>query len=204
MAPDNVLLPACPAGLRRAVFTTASSLGLTWSLVTELFGRSVAELVLEQVGGRTRLRPGNEHQLPHVLVLAGPHLQGALGVALARHLWSRRCRVTLVAPQLTIGEMEPPEEMEQQLELFRMLTGETVHSDFDGKRCCFNRQQVVKLAKPEQFASQLKITIYMYFNTRRKRVFIEISTDFQGVVCHCFETLFFIVGSKWMICDFTD
>ncbi len=131
LCPDGVVLSACPLPLRRAIFSTAEAMHLSWGLVAELYGRTVAELVLEQVGGRTRLRPGNEHQLPHVVVLVGPHLQGSLGVALARHLRARRCRVSLVAPKMTIGEMESPPELEAQLALFKNLTGEPVLTSFE-------------------------------------------------------------------------
>ncbi len=70
-----------------------------------------------------RMNPKNAHQCPSVVVLCGPHLQGAQGVNCARHLAMHDVQVTLFLPNFI--KMLP--ELEKELRLYE-LTG--------GQRCC--------------------------------------------------------------------
>uniref|UniRef100_H2ZN72 YjeF N-terminal domain-containing protein n=1 Tax=Ciona savignyi TaxID=51511 RepID=H2ZN72_CIOSA len=50
-------------------------------------------MAFSMLGGANRLHPRNAHQRPHVVVLTGPHLVGAQGIATARHLANQNLHV---------------------------------------------------------------------------------------------------------------
>lgn len=65
----------------------------------ETCGRSAAEMVMNLLGGANRLNPANAHQTPFVVVLAGPHPEGALAVNCARQLSCHGIKITLFVPK---------------------------------------------------------------------------------------------------------
>lgn len=63
-----------------------------------------------------RLNPKNGHQLPTVVVLCGPHMQGAQGVSCARQLSNHNVKVHLFVP----NTVQIIRAMEDELSLFAL------------------------------------------------------------------------------------
>ena len=61
---------------------------------------------------------------PSVVVLCGPHLQGAQGVSCARHLTHHGCTVTLFVPNF----VKMLEELKQEIDLFDVTDGVKLQS----------------------------------------------------------------------------
>ncbi|XP_076267251.1 enhancer of mRNA-decapping protein 3 [Rhynchophorus ferrugineus] len=85
---DGLIIPSISRSLRKKIFDTADKAGLTWDRRVELFGTAAAEISIHLIGGGHRLNPSNSHQLPTVVVLSGPHRQGAAAINAARQLTS--------------------------------------------------------------------------------------------------------------------
>ena len=66
-----------------------------------------------------RLTPKNAHQRPQVVVLCGPHRQGAMGVNCARQLASHSVDVTVFVPNFL--KMEPL--LMSELQLYELSNG---------------------------------------------------------------------------------
>ena len=66
-----------------------------------------------------RLTPQNAHQQPSVVVLCGPHVQGAQGVNCARHLATHNIQVTLFMPSF----VKVLQELEDELKLYDLCDG---------------------------------------------------------------------------------
>lgn len=71
-----------------------------------------------------RLNPQNGHQLPSVMVLCGPHLQGAYGVNCGRQLSNHNVKVQVFMP----GHAQIPAFMEDELKLFDSSDGKRTSS----------------------------------------------------------------------------
>lgn len=71
-----------------------------------------------------RLNPKNDHQRPTVVLLCGPHLQGAQGVSCARHLANHDVEVALFLPSFL--KMQPP--VSSELDLYSKTSGRQVDS----------------------------------------------------------------------------
>ncbi|CAG9766296.1 unnamed protein product [Ceutorhynchus assimilis] len=102
---DGLIIPCISRILRKKLFEAAEKAGLSLEKRIELFGTAAAELAIQLIGGGHRLNPNNVHQLPTVLVLCGPHNQGAAGINTARQLASHGVRtivycVSLDAPAI--------------------------------------------------------------------------------------------------------
>ena len=69
-----------------------------------------------------RLTPKNAHQRPQVVVLCGPHYQGAMGVNCARQLATHNVSVTLFVPNFL--KMNP--HLESEIKLFELADGNKV------------------------------------------------------------------------------
>ncbi|KAJ8925493.1 hypothetical protein NQ315_009331 [Exocentrus adspersus] len=85
---DGLIIPSISRSLRKKLWETAERVGLTWERRIELIGRAVTEISIQLLGGGHRLNPHNTHQWPTVVVLCGPHKQGAAGINAARQLAS--------------------------------------------------------------------------------------------------------------------
>lgn len=70
------------------------------------------------------LNPQNGHQLPSVMVLCGPHLQGAYGVNCGRQLSNHNVKVQVFMP----GHAQIPAFMEDELKLFDSSDGKRTSS----------------------------------------------------------------------------
>ena len=117
-------MPTISYELRTQLFTTAQKLGFREDRQIEMVGRSASEMVLQLLGGSTRLNPTNGHQLPTVVVLCGPHTQGAQGVNCARQLANHNVKVQVFIPSY----VKLPPQMEEELQLFRYCEGSVTSS----------------------------------------------------------------------------
>ena len=66
-----------------------------------------------------RLNPQNGHQLPTIVVLCGPHIQGAQGLNCARHLVNHGVKTLVFLPNF----IRMVQSVEQELKLFEMCGG---------------------------------------------------------------------------------
>ena len=73
----------------------------------------------------SRLTPQNGHQLPTVLVLCGPHIQGAQGLNCARHLVTHGVRTIVFLPNF----LRMVQCVEQELKMFEMCDGKRYSLD---------------------------------------------------------------------------
>ncbi|CAG9862579.1 unnamed protein product [Phyllotreta striolata] len=85
---DGLIIPSISRPLRKKLWEVAERVGLTWEKRIDLIGRAATEISMQLLGGGHRLNPHNTHQWPKVVVLCGPHKQGAAGVNTARQLAS--------------------------------------------------------------------------------------------------------------------
>ena len=70
----------------------------------------------------TRLNPKNSHQRPTVVLLCGPHVQGAQGVSCGRHLANHEVEVILFLPNF----VKIQEALTHELSLFGRAWGRQV------------------------------------------------------------------------------
>ena len=94
-------------------------------------GRSASEMVLQLLGGSHRLNPSNGHQLPTVVLLCGPHIQGTQAINCARHLSNHNVTVYLVLPNF----IKMNKYMEEELKLFTFCDGNRI-SNLKGMCFC--------------------------------------------------------------------
>lgn len=85
---DGLIIPSISRALRKRLWEVAERVGLTWEKRIDLIGRAACEISIQLIGGGHRLNPRNIHQWPTVVLLCGPHKQGAIGVNTARQLAS--------------------------------------------------------------------------------------------------------------------
>ncbi|XP_061173200.1 enhancer of mRNA-decapping protein 3-like [Saccostrea echinata] len=121
---SGLVVPSISYEWRKKLFETAEKLGFKRERQIEMVGRSACEMVLQLLGGSTRLNPQNGHQLPTVMVLCGPHLQGAYGVNCARQLSNHNVKVQVFMP----GHVKVPAYMEDELTLFDSSEGKRTAS----------------------------------------------------------------------------
>lgn len=121
---SGLVVPSISYEWRKKLFEAAEKLGFKQERQIEMVGRSACEMVLQLLGGSTRLNPQNGHQLPSVMVLCGPHLQGAYGVNCARQLSNHNVKVQVFMP----GHAQIPAFMEDELKLFDSSDGKRTSS----------------------------------------------------------------------------
>jgi len=73
-----------------------------------------------------RLNPRNTHQMPSVVVLCGPHRQGAQGISCARHLANKGVNVTVFLPSFK----KMLECLTLELQMFNMTDGVHTPSEY--------------------------------------------------------------------------
>ena len=92
------------------------------------------------------MTPKNAHQKPRVVVLCGPHVQGAQGVNCGRQLVMHGVDVTLFVPNF----MKVLDELQTELNLFE-LTGSTKRSFAKGKQIYYHPRMSVGNVFPHVF-----------------------------------------------------
>ncbi|ESP03622.1 hypothetical protein LOTGIDRAFT_180090 [Lottia gigantea] len=116
---SGLVVPCISTGLRNTILSLAVKYGITIDRQIEMVGRSASEMVLQLLGGCHRLSPQNGHQLPVVVILCGPHLQGAKGINCARQLANHNVKTLLYVPNF----VRMPEEIEKELKLYELCDG---------------------------------------------------------------------------------
>ncbi|CAB4010986.1 enhancer of mRNA-decapping 3-like [Paramuricea clavata] len=76
-------------------------MGFSESQRIENAGVCACQMALQLVGGSNRLTRRNAHQVPHVVILAGPNNVGIQAICAARHLANHKVQVTLSVPVKT-------------------------------------------------------------------------------------------------------
>ncbi len=71
-----------------------------------------------------RLTPKNVHQRPTVVLLCGPHIQGAQGISCGRHLANHEVEVILFLPNF----LKMQESVTREVDLFSRSNGKQVAS----------------------------------------------------------------------------
>ncbi|XP_066144739.1 enhancer of mRNA-decapping protein 3 isoform X2 [Euwallacea fornicatus] len=117
---DGLIIPCISKSLRKRLFEAAEKAGLTCDKHLELFGTAAAEIAIQLIGGGHRLNPNNMHQLPTVVVLCGPHKQGAAGINTARQLTSHGVRTIVFCVSLESGTIK------KELSLYMLTRNRTV------------------------------------------------------------------------------
>ncbi|KAE8751780.1 hypothetical protein FOCC_FOCC001629 [Frankliniella occidentalis] len=121
---DGLVIPTMRPELLRQLHQKAHDVGFTFDRQSELFARCATEMSLQLLGGAHRLTPHNAHQWPTVIVMVGPHSQGAAGVMCARQL---ECQgVSSVV--LVVNEAAAPPLMKRELNFYKCSGGPIVTS----------------------------------------------------------------------------
>lgn len=128
---SGLLVPSIDYDLRNHLFTAAEQCGFSVDRRLEMIGRSSSEMVLQLIGGSSRLNPQNGHQLPTIVVLCGPHIQGAQGLNCARHLVNHGVKTIVFLPNF----IRMVQSVEQELKLFEMCGGKRYSNAQDIPTC---------------------------------------------------------------------
>ncbi|XP_046543062.1 enhancer of mRNA-decapping protein 3-like [Haliotis rubra] len=120
----GLVVPSITYQLRNKILSTAEQCGLSVDRQIEMVGRSASEMVLQLLGGSHRLNPQNDHQLPTVIVLCGPHTQGAQGISCARHLANHNVKTIVFVPNF----VRMNQILEKELQLFEFCDGKKTSS----------------------------------------------------------------------------
>ncbi|KAH9513310.1 enhancer of mRNA decapping [Bulinus truncatus] len=121
----GMAVPSISLELRDKLCEEASVYGLTLARQLEAFGRAASEMVIHLIGGSHRIQPKNNHQMPVVVILCGPHENGALGVCCARILSSHGVQVTLFIPNVKVL----PPVVSEEMELYKLSGSTVTHND---------------------------------------------------------------------------
>lgn len=121
---EGLIIPSMRPELLRQLHQKAHDVGFTFDRQSEVFARCATEMSLQLLGGAHRLNPHNSHQWPTVIVMVGPHSQGAAGVMCARQL---ECQgVSTVT--LVVNEAAAPPLMKRELNFYKCGGAPVVHS----------------------------------------------------------------------------
>nr|XP_033934890.1 enhancer of mRNA-decapping protein 3-like [Pseudochaenichthys georgianus] len=97
-ADSGLVVPSVTFDLHKRLLASAERWGLSVERRLETIGVCSSQMALALLGGPNRLTPKNGHQLPVVVLLCGPHLQGAQGVSCGRHLANHQVQTVLFLP----------------------------------------------------------------------------------------------------------
>ncbi|XP_021949058.1 enhancer of mRNA-decapping protein 3-like [Folsomia candida] len=105
----GVGVPGVDLTSRSRILNLANSMGLPHGKMIETMATAVVQLVVPLLGNSSRLSPERcDGDRPWVLVLGGPHWQGAVGIATGRMLSTLGVHVVVYSPkeELTVVAME--------------------------------------------------------------------------------------------------
>ncbi|CAN9506806.1 unnamed protein product [Ophioblennius macclurei] len=97
---SGLVVPSVPYELHQRLLAAAERWGLSLERRLETIGVCSSQMALTLLGGPNRFTPKNIHQRPTVVLLCGPHLQGAQGISCGRHLANHEVEVILYLPNL--------------------------------------------------------------------------------------------------------
>lgn len=128
---SGLIIPCIDYDVRNRLFTAAEQCGFSVDRRLEMIGRSSSEMVLQLIGGSSRLNPQNGHQLPTIVVLCGPHIQGAQGLNCARHLVNHGVKTMVFLPNY----IRMVQSVEQELKMYEMCGGKRYSNAQDIPTC---------------------------------------------------------------------
>lgn len=121
---SGLVIPSIPYELHKRLLAAAESWGLSLERRLETIGVCSCQMALTLLGGPNRLTPKNVHQRPTVVILCGPHIQGAQGISCGRHLANHDVEVILFVPNFT----KMPESVAGEVKLYNRTSGKRVTS----------------------------------------------------------------------------
>ncbi|XP_006817169.1 enhancer of mRNA-decapping protein 3-like [Saccoglossus kowalevskii] len=124
-------IPVIASDLRSRIFSAAEKCGLSCEKRTELVGLAASQVAVANLGGASRLSLENVHQRPTIVVLCGPHLQGAQGVNCARHLANQGVDVIVFLPSF----VKMMECLMTEVEIYKLTEGSMISCIKDLSNC---------------------------------------------------------------------
>uniref|UniRef100_A0A3P9LCX9 Enhancer of mRNA-decapping protein 3 n=1 Tax=Oryzias latipes TaxID=8090 RepID=A0A3P9LCX9_ORYLA len=121
---SGLVVPSIPYELHKRLLGAAERWGLTVERRLETIGVCSSQMALSLLGGPNRLTPKNVHQRPTVVLLCGPHIQGAQGVSCGRHLANHEVEVILFLPNF----VKMQESISSEVSLYSRTSGLQVSS----------------------------------------------------------------------------
>ncbi|XP_039867203.1 enhancer of mRNA-decapping protein 3-like isoform X2 [Simochromis diagramma] len=120
----GLVVPTVPYELHKQLLAAAERWGLSLERRLEAVGVCSSQMALTLLGGPNRLTPKNVHQRPTVVLLCGPHVQGAQGISCGRHLANHEVEVILFLPNF----VKMQESVTSEVNLFSKTSGKQVSS----------------------------------------------------------------------------
>ncbi|XP_076012059.1 enhancer of mRNA-decapping protein 3-like [Genypterus blacodes] len=111
---SGLVVPTVPYELHKRLLEAAECCGLSLERRLETIGVCSSQMALTLLGGPNRLTPKNVHQRPTVVLLCGPHIQGAQGISCGRHLANHEVEVFLFLPNF----VKMQEQVTNELNLY--------------------------------------------------------------------------------------
>ncbi|XP_071344513.1 enhancer of mRNA-decapping protein 3-like [Trachinotus anak] len=121
---SGLVVPSVPYELHKRLLAAAEHWGLLLERRLEAIGVCSSQMALTLLGGPNRLTPKNVHQRPTVVLLCGPHLQGAQGISCGRHLANHEVEVILFLPNF----VKMQESVTSEVNLYSRTSGKQVSS----------------------------------------------------------------------------
>ncbi|XP_060898237.1 enhancer of mRNA-decapping protein 3-like [Labrus mixtus] len=121
---SGLVVPSIPYELHKRLLAAAERWGLSVERRLETIGVCSCQMALTLLGGPNRLTPKNTHQRPTVVILCGPHIQGAQGISCGRHLANHEVEVILFLPNF----LKMQESVTSEVNLYSRTSGKQVAS----------------------------------------------------------------------------
>ncbi|KAM3625000.1 uncharacterized protein V6R79_005387 [Siganus canaliculatus] len=121
---SGLVVPTVPYELHQRLLAAAERWGLSVERRLETTGVCSSQMALTLLGGPNRLTPKNVHQRPTVVLLCGPHIQGAQGISCGRHLANHDVEVILFLPNF----LKMQESVSSEVNLYSGTSGKQVAS----------------------------------------------------------------------------
>ncbi|XP_040055633.2 enhancer of mRNA-decapping protein 3 isoform X1 [Gasterosteus aculeatus] len=121
---SGLVVPSVPYELHKRLLAAAERWGLSLERRLETTGVCSSQMALTLLGGPNRLTPQNVHQKPTVVLLCGPHIQGAQGVSCGRHLANHGVEVVLFLPNF----VKMQESVTSEVQLYGRTSSKQVAS----------------------------------------------------------------------------
>ena len=142
-ADSGLVVPCISRKLQAKILAAAAKHGFSEERQLEAAGRSACEMLLQLVGGSSRLSPQNSHQPPSVVILCGgggvtdaqqtstPLIldsSSAIGLAIARNLANHRVRVAVCVPQKLVELHSKMPLLSTEMKLLKLTDAKIVNS----------------------------------------------------------------------------
>ncbi|XP_030271235.1 enhancer of mRNA-decapping protein 3-like [Sparus aurata] len=121
---SGLVVPSVSYELHQRLLAAAERWGLSVERRLETIGVCASQMALTLLGGPNRLTPKNVHQRPTVVLLCGPHIQGAQGISCGRHLANHEVEVILFLPNF----LKMQESVTSEVNLYSRTSGKQVAS----------------------------------------------------------------------------